>query len=222
VLWEFRDVFPEEMPRLPLKIDIDFSIDLVLGAVPASKVTYRMSTPKLVELKVQLKEMLDKGYIGSSLSPCGALALFVKKKDGTLRLCIDYRKLNKMTIKNKYPFPRIDDHFDQLIGATVFSNIDLRYVYHQVRIKIEDIHKIKFRMGYGHYQFVVVPFGLTNAPATFMCLINGILSKYLDNFVQVFLDEILVYSKNREEHEEHLRIVLHVLRDHHLYLKFHK
>jgi hypothetical protein len=166
--------------------------------------------------------MLDKGYIRLSVSPWGAPTLFVKKKYGTLRLCIDYRHLNKMTIKKKYPFPRIDDLFDHLRGDIVFSKIDLRSGYHQVRIKDEDIHKTTFRTRYGHYEFVVVPFGLTNAPATFMCLMNNVFSKYLDKFVLVFLDDILVYSKNREEHEEHLRMVLQVLREHHLYAKFNK
>jgi hypothetical protein len=132
ILKYFRDVFPEEVPGLPPKRDIDFSIELVPGAVPMSRAPYRMSTPELVELKLQLKEMLDKGYIRPSVSPWGAPTLFVKKKDGTLRLCIDYRKLNKMTIKNKYPLPRIDDLFDQLRGATIFSKIDLRSRYHQV------------------------------------------------------------------------------------------
>jgi hypothetical protein len=127
-----------------------------------------------------------------------------------------------MTIKNKYPFPRIDDLFDQLRGATVFSKIDLRLGYHQVRIKDEDIHKTTFRTRYGHYEFVVVPFGLTNAPTTFMCLMNSVIKKYLDKFVLVFLDDILVYSKNKEEHKEHLRMVLQVLREHQLYAKFNK
>jgi hypothetical protein len=156
------------------------------------------------------------------VSPWGALAFFVKNKDGTLRLCIDYRQLNKMTIKNKYPFPRIDDLFDQLRGATIFSNIDLRFGYHQVLIKDEDIQKTTFRTRYSHYEFVVVPFGLTNAPTTFMCLMNNILSKLLDIFVLVFIDDILLYSKNREEHEEHLKLVLQVMREHHLYAKFSK
>jgi hypothetical protein len=222
ILREYRDVFPEEVPGLPPRRDIDFSIELAPGAVPVSRTPYQMSTPELVELKLQLKEMMDKGYIQPSVSPWGAPILFVKKKDGTLRLCIDYRQLNKVTIKNKYSLPRIDDLFDQLGGASVFSKIDLRSRYHQVRIKGEDIHKTAFRTRYGHYEFVVVPFGLTNAPATFMCLMNNILSKFLDKFVLVFIDDILIYSKNREEHEEHLRLVLQVLREHQLYAKFSK
>jgi hypothetical protein len=221
-LREYRDVFLEEVPGLPPRRDIDFSIELAPGAVPVSRTPYRMSTPELIELKLQLKEMMDKGYIRPSVSPWGAPVLFVKKKDGTLRLCIDYRQLNKVTIKNKYPLPRIDDLFDQLGGASIFSKIDLRSGYHQVRIKSEDIHKTAFRTRYGHYEFVVVPFGLTNAPATFMCLMNNVLSKFLDKFVLVFIDDILIYSKNKEEHEEHLRLVLQVLREHQLYAKFSK
>jgi hypothetical protein len=207
-LWEFKDVFPEEVHGLPPKRDLDFSIDLVIGAIPTSKVPYHMSTPKLVELKVQLNEMLDKGYIRPSVSPWGAPSLFVKKKDGTMRLCIDYRKLNNMTIKNKYPLPRIDYLFDHLKEVAIFSNIDLRSGYHQVRIKNEEIHNTFFRTRYGHYDFVVVPFGLTNLPSTFMCFINSVLRKYLDNFVLVFVDDILVYSNTKEEHEEHLKMVL--------------
>jgi hypothetical protein len=181
-----------------------------------------MSTPELVELKLQLKEMMDKGYIRPSMSPWGAPVLFVKKKDGTLRLCIDHRQINKVTIKNRYPLPRIDDLFDQLGGASIFSKIELRSGYCQVSIKGEYIHKTTFRTWYGHYEFVVLPFGLTNAPATFMCLMNNVLSKFLDKFVLVFIDDILIYSKNIEEHEEHLRIVLQVLREHQLYAKLSK
>jgi hypothetical protein len=148
--------------------------------------------------------------------------LYVKKKDGTLRLCIDYRQLNKTTIKNKYPLPKIDDLFDQLGGDSIFSKIDLRIGYHQFYIKDEDIQKKTFRTRYVHYEFVVVPFGLTNTPATFMCLMNNVLNKFLDKFVLIFIDDILIYSKKREEHKEHLRLLLQVLREHHLYAKFSK
>ena len=164
-----------------------------------SKTPYRMSTPELLELKKQLQELVEKKYIRPSVSPWGAPVLFMKNKDGTLRLCIDYRQLNKVTVKNKYPLPQIDDLFYQMRGAKVFSKIDLRSGYHQVRIKEEDIHKTTFRIRYGHYEFVVVPFGLKNAPITFMCLMNSVFSKYLDNFVLVFLDDILIYSKNEKE-----------------------
>ena len=171
---------------------------------------------------MQLQEFLEKKYIRPSVSSWGAPVLFVKNKDGTLRLCIDYRKFNKVTVKNKYPLPRIDDLFDQMRAAKVFSKIDLRSGYHRVRIKDEDIHKTTFRTRYGHYEFIVVPFGLTNAPATFMYLMNSVFSKYLDKFVLVFLDDILVYSKNEEEHEEHLRLTLQLLREHQLYAKLSK
>ena len=133
------------------------------------------------------------------MSPWGEIVLFVKKKDETLRLCIDYRKLNKFIVKNKYPLPRIDELFDQMKGSKVFSKIDLRYGYHKVRIKEEDINKIAFRTRYGHYEFVVMPFGLTNASVVFMCLMNNIMHKYLDKFVVVFIDDILIYSKMEEE-----------------------
>jgi hypothetical protein len=146
----------------------------------------------------------------------------MKKKDGTLRLCIDFRQLNKVTVNNKYPLPRIDDLFDQFKDAKIFSKIDLRSGYHQVRIKDEDISKTAFRTRYGHYEFTVVPFGLSNAPIVFMFLMNGIFKEYLDKFVIVFLDEILVYFKSEEEHEKHLRMVLQVLREHNLYAKLSK
>jgi hypothetical protein len=171
---------------------------------------------------LQLKEILKKGYIHPSVSPWGALVLFLKKKDGTLRLCIDFRQFNKVTVKNKYPLPRIDDLFDQLKDVKIFSKIYLRYGYHQVRINDEDINKTAFRTRYGHNEFAVVPFGLLNTHVVFMCLMNGVFRDYLDKFVIVFQDDILVYSKSEEEHEKHLRMVLQVLRNHQLYTKLSK
>jgi hypothetical protein len=221
VLKEFEDVF-KEVPGLPPRRDIDFSIDLMPRAAPVSKTPYRMSTPELKELQMQLEEILKKGYIRLSVSPWGAPALFVKKKYGMLRLCIDIKQLNKVNLKNKYPLPRIDGLFDQLKGARIFSKIDLRSGYHQLRTKEEDISKTAFRTRYGHYEFMVVLFGLSNAPTAFMCLMNGVFHEYLDKFVIVFLDDILIYSKSEEEHEHHLRMVLQVLREHQLYAKLRK
>jgi len=156
------------------------------------------------------------------VSPWGAPVLFVRKKDGSLRLCIDDRELNRVTVKNKYPLPRIDDLFDQLAGTAVFSKIDLRSGYHQLKIKKEDVPKTAFRTRYGNYEFLVLPFGLTNAPAYFMDLMNRVLHPFLDKFVVVFINDILVYSKSKEEHAEHLRIVLSTLAAHKLYAKFKK
>ena len=165
---------------------------------------------------------MSKGFIRASVSPWGAPILFVKKKDGTMRMCIDYRQLNKVTVKNKYPLPRIDDLFDQLQGASLFSKIDLRSGYHQLKIRASDIPKTAFRTRYGHYEFLVMSFGLTNAPAAFMELMNGVFQPYLDSFVIVFIDEILVYSKTKEDHVQHLRILLQRLREEKLYAKFSK
>jgi len=148
--------------------------------------------------------------------------LFVKKKDGSLRLCINYQELNRVTVKNKYPLSRIDDLFDQLTGSSVFSKINLRSGYHQLKIKKEDVLKTAFRTRYGHYEFLVLPFGLTNAPAFFMDLINRVFKPFLDKFVVVFIDDILVYSKTKEEHADHLRIVLKTLEEHQLYAKLKK
>jgi hypothetical protein len=181
-----------------------------------------MSTLELKELQMQLQELLKKGYICPSMSPWGAPILFVRKKDGTLKLCIEFIKLNKVSVKNKYPLPRIDNLFDQLKDAKIFSKIDLISGYHQVSIKEEDVNKSAFRTRYGHYEFTVVPFGLSNAPTVFMCLMNGVFREYLDKFVIVFLDDILIYSKLEEEHEHHLRMVLQVLREHQLYAKLSK
>ena len=171
---DFPDVFPEELPGSPPHREIEFAIDVVPGATPTSITPYRMAPLELKELKLQLQELLEKEFIRPSVSPWGAPVLFVKKKYGTLRLCIDYRQLNKLTVKNKYLLPIIDDLFDQLKGASIFSKIDLRSGYHQLRIKDADVHKTVFRTRYGHYEFLVMSFGLTNAPAAFMDLMNRV------------------------------------------------
>ncbi|KAJ4950710.1 hypothetical protein NE237_027542 [Protea cynaroides] len=173
VVREFPDVFPEDLPGLPPDRATEFVIDLIPGSASVSKAPYRMAPTELKELKTQLQELLDKGFIRPSISPWGAPVLFVKKKDGNVRLCIDYRELNKLTIKNRYPLPRIDDLFDQLQGAKVFSKIDLRSRYHQLKIKAGDIRR-SLRTRYGHYEFLVMSFGLTNAPASFMELMNRV------------------------------------------------
>ncbi|KAL0458791.1 UNVERIFIED_CONTAM: Retrovirus-related Pol polyprotein from transposon [Sesamum latifolium] len=222
VVREFPDVFPEELPGLPPHREVDFEIETIPGAAPISIAPYRMAPSELKELKKQLEELLDKGFIRPSISPWGAPVLFVKKKDGSMRLCIDYRQLNRITIKNKYPLPRIDDLLDQLKGATVFSKIDLRSGYWQLRIEEGSISKTAFRTRYGHYEFVVMPFGLTNAPAAFMSLMNKTLQPFLDQFVIVFIDDILIYSRSPKEHEQHLRTVLQILREKQLYAKFSK
>ncbi|WOG95250.1 hypothetical protein DCAR_0414562 [Daucus carota subsp. sativus] len=192
---EFSDVFPNELPGLPPDREIEFTIDLAPGTEPVSKAPYRMAPVEMKELAMQLQELLDKGFIRPSVSPWGAPVLFVKKKDGSMRLCMDYRELNKLTVKNKYPLPRIDDLFDQLKRATCFSKVDLRSGNHQLKIKAEAIPKTAFRTRYGHYEFLVMSFGLTNAPAAFMDLMNRVFKKYLDKFVIVFIDDILIYSK---------------------------
>ncbi|KAL0544200.1 hypothetical protein IC582_019313 [Cucumis melo] len=213
VVKEFLDVFPDDLSGLPLDRDIEFTIELLPGKAPISQAPYKMAPSELKELKMQLQELVDKGYIKPSVSPWRASVLFVKKKDGTLRLCIDYRQLNKVAIRNKYPLPRINDLFDQLRGASLISKIDLRLGYHQLKVRASDIAKTAFRTRYGHYEFQVMPFGLTNVPAVFMDLMNRIFHQYLDQFVIMFIDDILVYSVDREAHEEHLRIVLQTLRD---------
>ncbi|GKD90499.1 putative reverse transcriptase domain-containing protein [Tanacetum coccineum] len=195
VVREFPEVFLENLPGLPLVRQ---------------------------ELSDQLQELADRGFIRPSTSPWGAPVLFVKKKDGSFRMCIDYRELNKLTIKNRYPLPRINDLFDQLQGSSVYLKIDLRSGYHQLRVRDEDIPKTAFRMRYGHYEFQVIPFGLTNAPVVFMDLMNRVFQLYLDKFVIVFIDDILIYSRNKEEHADHLRIILELLKKEKLYAKFSK
>ncbi|KAA3466361.1 DNA/RNA polymerases superfamily protein [Gossypium australe] len=215
VVCEHLDVFPEELPGLPPTREVEFCIELVPGTTPISIVSYRMALMELKELKIQLQELTDKGFARLSYSPWAALVLFVKKK-------MDYRQLNKVIVKNKYPLPRIDDLFDQLKGPTVFSKIDMRSGYYQMRVKEQDVSKTAFRMRYGHYEFLVMPFGFTNAPSIFMDLMNRIFQLYLDKFIVVFIDDILIYSRDENEHVEHLRMVLQTLRDKQLYAKFSK
>ena len=181
---------------------------------------HRMAPVELQELRVQLQEQLDKGFIRPSTSPWGAPILFAKKKDKTLQLCINYRQLNRVTSKNRYPLPRIDDLFDQLRGARVYSKIDLCTRYHQLRVREIDILKTVFRTRYGHFEFTVMPFGLTNAPAAFTDLMRRVFQPYLDHFFVVFVDDILIYSQSEWEHDDHLRIVS--LGDHQLFAKFSK
>ncbi|GJV88450.1 putative reverse transcriptase domain-containing protein [Tanacetum coccineum] len=222
VVREFPEVFPEDLPGIPPTRQVEFRIDLVPGAAPVARAPYRLAPSEMKELAEQLQELTDKGFIRPSSSPWGAPVLFVKKKDGSFRMCIDYRELNKLTVKNRYPLPRIDDLFDQLQGSSIYSKIDLRSGYHQLRVREEDILKTAFRTRYGHYEFQVMPFGLTNAPAVFMDLMNRVCKPYLDKFVIVFIDDILIYSKSKKEHEGHLRQILKLLKKEELYAKFSK
>jgi hypothetical protein len=223
VIEEYRDVFPDDLPKqLPPARKIQHRIELEMGSTPTSRGVYRMSPTELDELKKQLQDLTEHGFIRPSESPFGAPVLFVKKKDGSIRMCVDYRALNKITIKNKYPLPHINELFDQTQGANYFSKFDLRSGYHQLRINEADIAKTAFRTRYGHFEFLVLPFGLTNAPATFMHLMQTIFKDLLDKSVIVFLDDILIYSKTLEEHEQHIRQVLELLRKEKLYAKLSK
>jgi hypothetical protein len=222
IMREFPDVFPEELPGQPPEREVKVAIDILPEVSLIAQPLYRMASKELDELKIQLQELLDKWFIRPHNSPWGAPVLFVKKKDGALRLCIDYRQLNKVTVKNRYPLSRIDDLFDQLKGAKVFSKTDLRLGYYQIRIKGQDVPKTAFRTRYGHFEFLVVPFGLTNALALFMDLMNRVFQPYLDKFVVVFIDDIMVYFKSYEEHEQHLRQTLQTLRSCQLYAKLDK
>nr|GEV37059.1 putative reverse transcriptase domain-containing protein [Tanacetum cinerariifolium] len=221
VVKEFPDVFPKELPGLPPVHQVEFQIDLIPKAAPVARVPYRLAPSEMQELSNQLQELTDQGFICPSTSPWGANVLFVKKKDRSFRMCIDYRELNKLTVKNHYP-PTIDDLFDQLQGSSVYSKIDLRSGYHQLRVWDEDIPKTAFRTRYGHYEFQVIPFGLTNAPVVFMDLMNRVCKPFLNKFVIVFIDDILIYSRNKEEHANHHRIILELIRKEKLYAKFSK
>jgi hypothetical protein len=204
VVREFLNVFPNDLPGIPPERVIKFKIELQPGTAPIANAPYKMSPVEMKELKIQLQGLLDKGYIHPSTSPWGCSVLFVEKKDKELHLCVDYRSLNAVTIKNRYPLPHIDILFDQLAGAQVFSKIYVRFGYHQIKIRAEDIPKTAFTTRYGLYEYLVMSFGLTNAPAHFMYLMNSVFMPELDQFIMVFIDDILLYSKSMEEHEEHL------------------
>jgi len=213
VVLKYKDVFPDEIPGgLPPDRGVGHSIPTIPGEQPPWKGMYRLSPLEHEEVVKQITQLLKNGWIEPSVSPYGAPILFVAKKGGGLRMCVDYRALNKITIKNRYPLPRIDDLFDCLQGAKYFTSIDLAQGYHQIRIPPEDVPKTAFRTPIGHFQYKVLSFGLTNAPATFQTAMNRMLSPYLRNFVLVYLDDILIYSKTMEEHEKHVALVLEALR----------
>ncbi|GJX36366.1 putative reverse transcriptase domain-containing protein [Tanacetum coccineum] len=222
IVKDFPEVFPKDLSGIPPARQVEFQIDLAPGVAHVARAPYRLAPSEMKELAKQLQELSDKGFIRPNSSPWGASVLFVKKKDGSFRMCIDYRELNKFRVKNGYPLPRIDDLFDQLQGSSVYSKIDLRSAYHQLRVREEDIPKTAFRTHYGHYEFQVMPFGLTNAPAVFMDIMNRVCKPYLNKFMIVFIDDILIYSKNKEEHEEHLKLILELLKKAELYAKFSK
>jgi hypothetical protein len=194
----------EDLSCMPPNWDVKFIIELQPDTAPIFRRPYKMAPKELDELKVQLSELLDKGYICPSLSPWGYPTLFMKKKDQSLRLCVDYRPLNAVTVKNKYPLPHIDILFDQLTGARVFFKVDLHSNYHQIKIRPEDVPKTTFSTRYGLYEYLVMSFGLTNAPAHFMYLMNFVFMSELDKFIVVFIDGILIYSKSEKEHAQHL------------------
>ncbi|MCO5599478.1 hypothetical protein L7F22_053582 [Adiantum nelumboides] len=220
LLTEYSDVFISDLPPgLPPTRDVQHRIDVLPGTKPMSKPPYRRSAGEAKEVESQLADYLARGFIRPSASPWTSPILLVKKKDGFMCMCIDYRGLNAITIKNKYPLPRVDELFDQLHGAQYFTKIDLCLRYHQVRILSEDISKTAFRTRFGHFEFLVMPFGLTNAPTTFMTLMDSVLRPYLGKFTVVFLDDILNYSKTKDEHIEHLQLVFEQLQTHALYAK---
>jgi hypothetical protein len=222
LLDQYADVFPDSMPCLPPHRDIEHAIELVEGGRPVARAPYRLSVKEENELKIRLKELLDAGYIRPSKSPWAAPTLFVAKKDGSLRFCVDYRGLNKVTKRDQHPLPLPEDQFRRLHGAKIFSKLDLMSGYYQIRMEESSIDKTAFTTPYGLYEFTVMPFGLTNAPATFSRLMQDVLKDFLHDFVLVYLDDILIYSKNEIEHAQHLEMVLQKLQENQLYAKLSK
>ena len=219
---DFSDVFPDELLGLSPQREIEFKIDLYSGTEPISIAPHRMAPLELKERRRQLDHLLNIGFIRLSTSPWGTPTLSVKNHDETLRLCTNYRSLNRVTVKNKYPLPQIDDLFDPLRRSEYYTKIDLRTGYHQLQIREEDIPKTAFHTRYGHFEYTVMLFELINALVTFMDLMHRVFRPYLDQFVIVFIDDILIYSQTHEEHEHHLIIMLQTLREHKLYAKMRK
>lgn len=223
MLTDYGDVFPEKLPDgLPPERNIEMKIELEEGAKPKIRPIYKLSVTELAEMKKTIATALAHGFIRPSVSPWGLPVLFTSKNDGSLRMCIDYRALNKQTIQNKVPLPRIDEVWDELSGAKYFSTIDLRDGHHQIRVRTEYIEKTAFRTQYGQFEYLVTPFGLSEAPGCFQTLMNNIFRPHLDEFILVYLDYILIFIKTEEEHLKHIKVTLETLRQNNLYAKLAK